>query len=114
LKGFSILLEFRRAPELVTIKLFYTAVWAFFLGCILGIPVCPTKGAFRWAAGLTVAVLVECAILAFNGGRCPLTDMARRHSDERTDNFDIYLPLSLARHNKAIFGTLFLLCEYTL
>jgi hypothetical protein len=47
----------------------------------------------------------------FNHGRCPLTDVARRYTDERTDNFDIYLPLWLARYNKAIFGTLFLLFE---
>jgi hypothetical protein len=69
-------------------------------------------GEFRWAALFSGAVLVECAILACNRGRCPLTDRAGRYTDERRDNFDIYLPLWLARNNKAIFGTLFLLSEF--
>jgi hypothetical protein len=30
-----------------------------------------------------------------------------RHTEQRSANFDIYLPLWLARYNKAIFGTLF-------
>jgi hypothetical protein len=51
--------------------------------------------------------MVECAVLALNRGHCPLTDLAARYTEERTDNFDIYLPLWLARRNKAIFGTLF-------
>jgi hypothetical protein len=36
-----------------------------------------------------------------------LTDVAARYTDARQDNFDIYLPLWLARHNKSIFGTLY-------
>jgi hypothetical protein len=39
--------------------------------------------------------------------RCPLTDVAARYIEDRRDNFDIYLPIWLARHNKLIFGTLF-------
>jgi hypothetical protein len=56
-------------------------------------------------------VLVECAILACNRGGCPLTDLAKRYTDERRDNFDIYLPAWLARNNKVIFGSLFLFSE---
>jgi hypothetical protein len=96
---------------LVAVKLLHTAVWAFFAGCILAIPVAGAKGEFRWAAGLTAAVLIECAILACNRGRCPLTDVAGRYTDERKDNFDIYLPLWLARYNKVIFGSLFVVSE---
>ena len=33
--------------------------------------------------------------------------MAARHTGDRRDNFDIYLPEWLARHNKSIFGTLY-------
>jgi hypothetical protein len=36
-----------------------------------------------------------------NASRCPL------HTDDRRDNFDIYLPLLMARYNKEIFGTLY-------
>lgn len=103
--------ELQRPPALVAIKLLHTAVWAFFAGCIVAIPIAGALGAFRWAAILSGAVLFECAILACNRGRCPLTDVAGRYTEERWDNFDIYLPLWLARHNKAIFGTLFFVSE---
>jgi hypothetical protein len=51
--------------------------------------------------------LVEVLILLANGFRCPLTAVAARYTDDRRDNFDIYLPLWLARYNKQIFGPLF-------
>ena len=46
-----------------------------------------------------------------NRGRCPLTDLAAPPTQERADNFDIYLPLWLALHNKVIIRTLFVLGE---
>jgi hypothetical protein len=96
-----------RTAMLVGIKLLHTLIWLFFAGCIVAIPVAGALRQFRWAAALTGLVLVECAVLAVNRGRCPLTDLAARYTEERADNFDIYLPLWLARRNKAIFGTLF-------
>jgi hypothetical protein len=38
---------------------------------------------------------------------CPLTAVAARYTAERQDNFDIYLPLWLARYNKVLFGVLY-------
>lgn len=32
---------------------------------------------------------------------------AARYTQDRCDNFDIYLPLWVARYNKQMFGTLF-------
>jgi hypothetical protein len=75
----------------------------------VAIPLAGAWRQFRWAAILTGLVLVECAVLAMNRGRCPLTDVAGRYTEDRRDNFDIYLPLWLARWNKVIFGTLFVL-----
>jgi hypothetical protein len=66
---------------------------------------------FDWAAILTAVILAECSVLALNHGRCPLTDVAARFTDQRADNFDIYLPNWLARNNKAIFGTIFVANE---
>jgi hypothetical protein len=97
----------QRVAALVGIKLLHTVVWIFFAGCILAIPLAGALSEFRWAAVLTGLVLVECAVLAMNRGRCPLTDLAGRYTEDRADNFDIYLPLWLARRNKTIFGTLF-------
>ena len=56
---------------------------------------------------LAIIVLIEITILAANGLRRPLTGVAARYTDDRADNFDIYLPLWLARYNKLIFGRLF-------
>jgi hypothetical protein len=39
----------------------------------------------------------------------PLTAIAERYTDDRRANFDIWLPEWLARHNKSIFGTMFVL-----
>ncbi len=89
------------------IKALHTAVWALMAGSILVIPFAAWLGAFQWAAALSGLVLLECMILAINGGRCPLTDLAARFTSAREDNFDIYLPVWLARYNKVIFGTLF-------
>jgi hypothetical protein len=100
-----------RTFVLVGIKLLHTAIWLFFAGCIVGIPFAGAWSQFRWAAVLTGLVLAECAVLAVNRGRCPLTDLAGHYTGDRTDNFDIYLPLWLARRNKTIFGTLFVIGE---
>lgn len=100
-----------RDSRLVAIKLLHTSVWAVLAGCVLVLPVLAFAGRFRWAAILSGVIIGECATLGLNGGRCPLTDWAARFTDDRADNFDIYLPNWLARHNKAIFGTLFLVNE---
>jgi hypothetical protein len=104
-------LRAKRTRNLVALKLFHTLIWAFFAGCILAIPIAGVQGRFRQASVLTGIVLIECMVLAVNKGRCPFTDLAGRYADERADNFDIYLPLWLARHNKTIFGTLFVIGE---
>lgn len=96
---------------LVGIKILHTAVWLFFAGCIVAIPIAGAQGRFMFAAILTGLVLIECVILAANRGRCPLTDLAGRYTKVREDNFDIYLPHWLARHNQAIFGMLFVAGE---
>jgi hypothetical protein len=37
---------------------------------------------------------------------CPLTIIARRYSDSTKENFDIYLPNWLAKHNKLIYTSI--------
>ena len=101
----------RRINTLVAIKLLHTAVWAVLAGCIVALPITAPLHRFDWAIILTVIILIESGVLALNKGRCPLTGVAARFTDERKDNFDIYLPNWVARHNKAIFGTLFAVNE---
>lgn len=95
--------------SLRAVKTLHTVVWAFFAGCILLVPVYAWRGDLRAAAVLIALVSVEVVIILVNRWRCPLTDVAARYTEDRQDNFDIYLPLWLARYNKELFGTLFLL-----
>lgn len=89
------------------IKVAHTVVWALLVAVILAIPVMAWQDRFVAAGWLTAIMLVEVAVLLLNGWRCPLTDLAARYTDDRCANFDIYLPLWLATHNKRIFGSVF-------
>ncbi len=93
--------------RLRAVKAIHTVVWAVFAGSIVAIPFCAAAGRMRVAWGLIAFVLLEVGVLVANRMRCPLTDVAGRYTSERRDNFDIYLPLWLARWNKEIFGCLY-------
>ena len=87
--------------------LLHTVVWAVFAGSIVAIPVLAWQGRFGVAAILAALVLGEVAVLWLNGWSCPLTAVAARYTDNRSPNFDIYLPEWLARYNKQIFGPMY-------
>ena len=95
------------ATRLRQVKLLHTIVWAFFASCVVGILFAASQQRLAVAGILIGFVALESLVLAFNRWRCPLTDVAARYTAERHDNFDIYLPLWLARYNKHIFGTLY-------
>ena len=99
------------AHQLLRIKLLHTVIWAIMAGSVLALPWLGWLRKFRWAFGLTLLIIAECLVLAINKGRCPLTDIAARYTDDRACNFDIYLPLWLACYNKHIFGFLFIIGE---
>jgi hypothetical protein len=90
------------------IKLLHTIVWAFFVGCIIAIPILSFMRLYSYAVVLIGVVLAEVLVLVANRWKCPLTGVAAKYTDDRDDNFDIYLPVWVARHNKLIFGFLFL------
>jgi hypothetical protein len=100
---------------LFTIKSLHTLVWSMFVAAIVAVPVAARLDAWGVVAALVALVFAECVVLLANGMRCPLTAIAARYTDDRRPNFDIWLPEWLARHNKSIFGTLFLFgLAYTL
>src|SRR5690242_15946568 len=99
---------------LVLVKVAHTVVWALLAGCVVGIPVAALAGRRRLAVVLSLVVLGEALVLVVNGMRCPLTDVAARYTADRRDDFDIYLPLWLARNNKVVFGSLWLAGEVVL
>ena len=94
---------------LTAIRALHTVVWAFFVAAIVAIPIAAWHGRFDLFALFTAIVLLEVLVLVLNRLRCPLTGVAARYTEDRRDNFDIYLPVWLARYNKQIFGTLFVL-----
>lgn len=97
----------RAETKLGWVKAVHTLVWAVFAGCIVAIPVATMLGHLQASAWLIGVVFVEVVVLALNGMRCPLTDVAARYTHDRHANFDIHLPLWLAQHNKTIFGALY-------
>jgi hypothetical protein len=101
--------------KLTLIKIAHTIIWAIFALAIFSIPVFTSLGNIKISTALIFFVMIEVFILTLNKFKCPLTVIAARYTSERQENFDIYLPLWLAKYNKSIFGTLFILgCIYTL
>jgi hypothetical protein len=92
---------------LLAIKLAHTVVWAIFASSIVALPFFAWRREFKVAAALIALVLIEVLVLVVNRMRCPLTDVAEKYTADRQPNFDIFLPLWLARYNKQIFGVLF-------
>ncbi len=94
--------------ELRVVKAIHTLVWAIMASAVfyvLYVGVSGEKQGFVWLAiGL---IVLETGVLLINRWRCPLSDVAARYTEEQRDNFDIYLPQWLARHNKTIFGIMF-------
>ena len=96
------------ASALRAVKAVHTIIWAFFATCIVALLVVAWRGELEPAIILTGIISVEVLILTVNRLRCPLTVIAARYTDDRRDNFDIYLPVWLARYNKVVFGSLFM------
>jgi hypothetical protein len=66
-------------------------------------------GSVRGGAGIA-GNSVASVLRSWNEPRpLPLTDIAARYTDDRAANSDISLPLWLARHNKAVSGSLCLM-----
>lgn len=95
------------AAALRAVRLVHTLAWAVFATSIVLLPVCAWIRRFDLASWLVGVVFVEVLVLLVNDWRCPLTAVAARYTSNRRANFDIYLPEWLARHNKVIFGTLY-------
>lgn len=94
--------------KLLLVKLLHTLIWFAFVILIMYILWSGITGHISRTSWLAVgAVSAECLVLVLFRGRCPLTLIARKYTVAAKDNFDIFLPEWLARHNKLIFGLLF-------
>lgn len=96
--------------KLRTIKLIHTAIWAFMVAVIFYVLYCGVFDKINIITWLSIGIIIleGLVLLAFRM-YCPLTILARKYSDSTKDNFDIYLPNWIARYNKQIFTTIFLI-----
>lgn len=99
-----------RAEKLFVIKLIHSLIWVFFVVIIFYILFSGINNkinSYTWIAiGLVIA---EGIVLISFKKSCPLTIIARKYSDSNKNNFDIFLPNWLARHNKIIFTTIYII-----
>jgi hypothetical protein len=96
--------------KLLTIKLTHTLVWLFFVVVIFYIlysGIFDKINTYTWI-GIGLIILEGIVLLVFKMF-CPLTLMARKYSNSKKDNFDIFLPNWLAKNNKLIFTTFYLI-----
>ncbi len=97
-----------QSEKLITIKLVHTLIWAFMVAVIFYVLYCGVYNRVNVLTWISVGIIVaEGVVLAIFGMSCPLTVLARKYSDSQRDNFDIYLPNWLAKHNKLIFTSIF-------
>lgn len=99
----------KQTNKLLAIKLIHTIIWAFFVFVIFYIlysGITNSVNTFTWIGiGLIIG---EGFILLVFKMFCPLTIIARNYSNSQKDNFDIFLPNWLAKHNKLIFTSIFI------
>ena len=96
--------------KLILIKSIHTIIWIFFNIVLfyMAYEVIFNKiDNFIWI-GIGFIIL-EFLVLLFFKMICPLTIIARKYSDSVKDNFDIYLPNWLAKYNKFIYTSFFIL-----
>ena len=96
--------------KLIMVKLIHTIIWVFFnlVLAYLFYAVITNKVDYRFWIGVGFIGL-EGLVLALNNWTCPLAPIARKYTDSQKDNFDIYIPNWLAKHNKLIYTIIFLL-----
>ena len=99
--------ELKARARLVAVKTLHTAIWVVLAARVLAIPVAACARNFAAAVALIGVVGVETLVLASNGWRCPLQSVAARYTQDRSGNFDIYLPAWFASRTIIVFDPLF-------
>lgn len=96
--------------KLLLIKIVHTVIWALFVGVIFYILYSGIMGRITTFTWIGMGIIVgEGLVLLLFKMFCPLTVLARKYSDSDRHNFDIFLPEWLAKYNKVIFTSIFLL-----
>ncbi|MGB5499128.1 MAG: hypothetical protein WBM77_09395 [Maribacter sp.] len=99
-----------RTQKLLAIKLIHTLIWVFFVVVIFYVLYSGVSNNVNPNTWIGIGlVLGEGIVLMIFNKFCPLTLIARKYSDSEKDNFDIFLPNWLAKFNKLIFTTIFII-----
>ncbi len=96
--------------KLFYIKLLHTIIWFFYvcvIGYVLYAALVNRIDIYLWTA-IGLVVFEGFVLLCFKG-KCPLTVVGARYTENHEVGFDIFIPQWLARHNKLIFTTIFLI-----
>lgn len=95
---------------LIRIKIIHTLIWIFFNIVLFYMAYAVVVNKINKLVWIGVAlVIAEGIVLLWFKKMCPLTVIARKYSDSAKDNFDIYLPNWLAKYNKLIYTSFFIL-----
>lgn len=95
--------------KLRLVKLIHTIIWLFFNVVIFYLLYAVIADKIDiWVWICLGFILLETIILLVFKKVCPVTIVARKYSDSDKDNFDIYLPNWLAKHNKLIYSVIVL------
>lgn len=96
--------------KLLLIKLAHTAIWLLFVTAILYILYAGIFDKVNLLVWLCIgSVVVEGIVLLIFKGKCPFTIMGYKYADNPQVGFDIFLPAWLAKNNKLIFTTVFVI-----
>ena len=96
--------------KLNAIKIIHTIICVFFVSIIFYIlysGIFDKINSYTWIS--IIIILIEGIILFINKWNCPLTILGKKFTGETHIGFDIYLPKCIARNNKIIFTTLYLI-----
>jgi len=96
--------------KLNIVKTIHSIIWVFFNLVIFYLYYAViTNKINRWVWICIGIIILEGFVLIVFKRICPVTLIARRYSDSKKDNFDIFLPVWLAKQNKLIYTTLFVI-----
>ena len=101
-------MAYSKNDKLLFIKSLHTVIWLFFNVVIFYLLYAAIANKIdKWVWICIALVLLEGLVLLAFKMFCPLTVIARKYSDSTKANFDIFLPNWLAKYNKLIYTTIF-------
>lgn len=93
-----------KGEKLVLLKWIHTFIWLFYNVVIFYLLYAVVVNKIDlWVWICLGLIALEGLILLIFRSFCPITVLARKYSDSKRDNFDIYLPNWLAKYNKTIY-----------